>query len=140
MSFFKHLFTFILMIIQQFFSFGLIMCFYGLIMQLALLLPPLVVILLIAFCFIIFELNRFFNRKYMFIKLKTYILGYMLPITVIYIALQIVFIANSGPLNELIQEDIFPIYLVLAFIPAISWAVYFLSACFSMDRCATCKK
>lgn len=133
----KHLFTFILLVILQFFIFGLVglsVIGFG---ELTLLLPPLGIILCLIVFYIIIEINIYLNRKFMYIKLKTFILGYMLPISAIYIAVEIIFLTKrGGTISDGGTDDIYSV--MMALIPVFSLLIFIITSCFSIKKCKYC--
>lgn len=133
----KYLFTFILLVIFQFFIFGLVgLSVIGL-GQLTLLLPPLGIILCLIVFYIIIEINIYFNRKFMFIRLKPFILGYMLPISAIYIAVEIISLTKlGGTTSDGGTGDIY--YVMIKLIPVFSLLIFIITSCFSIKKCKYC--
>lgn len=133
----KHLFTFILLVILQFFIFGLVglsVIGFG---ELTLLLPPLGIILCLIVFYIIIEINIYFNRKLMFIRLKPFLLGYLLPISAIYIAVEIIFLAKrGGTISDGGTDDIYSV--MMALIPVFSLLIFIITSCFSIKKCKYC--
>ena len=133
----KHLFTFILLVILQFFIFGLVglsVIGFG---ELTLLLPPLGIILCLIVFYIIIEINIYFNRKLMFIRLKPFLLGYLLPISAIYISVEIIFLAKrGGTISDGGTDDIYSV--MMALIPVFSLLIFIITSCFSIKKCKYC--
>lgn len=133
----KHLFTFILLVILQFFIFGLVglsVIGFG---ELTLLLPPLGIILCLIVFYIIIEINIYFNRKLMFIRLKPFLLGYLLPISAIYIAVEIIFLTKrGGTISDGGTDDIYSV--MMALIPVFSLLIFIITSCFSIKKCKYC--